>query len=118
VASVASVVESLINATCSVLPWAIVLLAIAAPTLAQSPNTGALVVTVVDQSGAVVPGAAVSAVNAANGSTRQAVSGRDGSVTLTGLQLTGAYRVSVAKAGFTTEELPAVALAAKPPACG
>ena len=80
------------------------------PALAQSPNTAALVVTVVDQSGAVVPGAAVSAVNRDTGDARQAVSGSDGSATLTALQLTGSYHVSVSKSGFTTEEVSDVAL--------
>ncbi|HEX3702260.1 MAG TPA: TonB-dependent receptor [Vicinamibacterales bacterium] len=89
---------------------AFVLLAIAAPALAQSPNTAALVVTVVDQSGAVVPGASVSAVNTANGDTRQSTSASDGSVTLTALQVAGSYKVSVAKSGFTTEDIPPVAL--------
>ncbi len=89
---------------------AISLFGLAAPTSAQSPNTAALVVTVVDQTGAVVPGAAVSAANRATGDTRQAMSGSAGSATLTGLQLTGSYHISVAKPGFTTEEVPDVAL--------
>jgi len=37
---------------------------------AQSPNTATLVVRVVDQTGAVVPGAQVAIVNAATGATR------------------------------------------------
>ncbi len=94
----------------SVIRSVLVLLAAAAPAFAQSPNTAALVVTVLDQSGAVVPGAAVSAVNSATGDARQAVSGGDGSATLAALQLTGAYRVSVAKTGFTTEEVNDIAL--------
>ena len=89
---------------------AFLVLATAVPAFAQSPNTAALVVTVVDQSGARVPGAAVSAVNTATGDRRQAVSANDGSVTLTALQLTGSYQVTVTRSGFTTEEIPAVAL--------
>ena len=88
----------------------VLFLAIAASAFAQSPNTAAVVVTVVDQTGGVVPGASVSAVNAATGDARQAVSGADGSATLTALQLTGSYRVSVEKAGFTTESVSDLAL--------
>jgi hypothetical protein len=84
--------------------------ATAAPAFAQSPNTAALVVTVVDQSGAVVPGADVSAVNTANGDARGGVSGRDGTLTLTALQVTGSYRVTVSKSGFTTESMPPATL--------
>jgi hypothetical protein len=84
--------------------------ATAGAAFAQSPNTAALVVTVVDQSGAVVPGADVSAVNTANGDARGGVSGRDGTLTLTALQVTGSYRVTVSKSGFTTESMPPVTL--------
>jgi uncharacterized protein GlcG (DUF336 family) len=88
----------------------VLVFASAAPAFAQSPNTAALVVTVVDQSGAVVPGADVSAVNTANGDARGGVSGRDGTLTLTALQVTGSYRVTVSKSGFTTESMPPVTL--------
>ncbi|HWW84063.1 MAG TPA: TonB-dependent receptor, partial [Vicinamibacterales bacterium] len=79
---------------------------------AQSPNTSAIVVLVVDQTGAVVPDAQVSAANAQTGSVRQRTTGRDGSVTLAALPLTGAYKISVAKTGFRTEDVPEVALRA------
>lgn len=81
------------------------LLALAAcPVLAQSPNTGAMVVVVTDPNGAVVPDAKVSVVNDATGATRDAVSGGDGSATIPALSLTGTYTVSVSKAGFGNEE--------------
>jgi len=79
---------------------------------AQSPNTAALVVTVDDQTGGVVPGARVSIVNAATGATRSAVSGDDGSATIPGLPINGEYKVTVTKAGFTSENVPAIALRA------
>ena len=82
------------------------------PVLAQSPNTAALVVVVVDQTGAVVPGAQVTVVNTATGARRETTAGSNRSVTIAGLQLTGTYKVSVSKAGFTTEDIQDVALRA------
>ncbi len=69
----------------------VLLLASAVPALAQSPNTSALVVTVVDQSGATVPGAQVSALNLADGGAREATSDAQGAVTLPSLSISGAY---------------------------
>ena len=77
---------------------------------AQSPNTASIVVTVVDQSGAVVPDAKVSVTNTATGDARAVTSGSDGSATIPALSLTGSYRIAVVKSGFTTEEIPPVAL--------
>ena len=89
---------------------ALLLFTTAVPVFAQSPNTASLIVTVVDQSGAVVPGADISAVNTANGDAREGTSDRKGRLTLTALQVTGSYRVSVSKSGFTTESIPPIAL--------
>ncbi len=83
----------------------VLLLASAVPVFAQSPNTATLIVTVVDQSGANVPGAQVSAVNLAAGGTREAVSDADGSVTLTALSINGSYKVTVSKAGFASQSV-------------
>src|SRR5215211_438482 len=80
--------------------------------LAQSPNTASIVVTVVDQNGAVVKGANVSVVNTATGATRKAVSGDEGTATIGGLPLTGEYKVSVAMTGFTAEDVTGLALRA------
>jgi hypothetical protein len=77
---------------------------IAAPLAAQSPNTATLVVDVVDQTGAVVPGAKVSLVNNATGAVRDALSASDGRVTMPALSLTGTYTVRVSKEGFGNEE--------------
>ena len=84
----------------------------ALPTFAQSPNTAALVVTVVDQTGGAVPGAQVSVRNSATGATRDVISGAEGSATITALSLTGEYRVSVAMSGFTAEDITGLTLRA------
>src|SRR5919205_616335 len=80
--------------------------------LAQSPNTASIIVTVVDQNGAVVNGAKVSVVNTATGATREATSGDEGTATVAGLPLTGEYKVSVAMTGFTAEDVTGLTLRA------
>src|SRR4030095_13530902 len=77
---------------------------IAAPVVAQSPNTATIVVNVVDQNGAGVTQARVSGVNTSTGELRETVSGNDGSATIPALSITGAYTVSVSKDGFGDEE--------------
>ncbi len=84
----------------------------AMPALAQSPNTAAILVVVVDQTAAVVNDAKVSVVNSATGATRDVMSGADGSATIAALPLTGTYTVHVTKAGFTAENLPDLTLRA------
>jgi Carboxypeptidase regulatory-like domain/TonB dependent receptor len=86
--------------------------ACAAPSLAQSPNTATLVVSVVDQTGAVVPDARVTVVNAGTGATRDGTSGADGSATVAALPIVGEYTVTVAKPGFTAEQVRGVILRA------
>jgi hypothetical protein len=82
----------------------------AGPASAQSPNNAAMIVLVSDQSGAVVPGAAVAVTNAETGAVRAGVSGDDGRSTFSALPLTGTYRVTVTKPGFTDLALDAIAL--------
>jgi hypothetical protein len=100
--------------TKNLLRWPLLLLALfafsATPVAAQSPNTATMVVVVVDQTGAVVPDAKVSVVNAATGAVREAVSGSDGNATIPALSLTGTYTVSVSGEGFGNEELKDVTL--------
>jgi hypothetical protein len=72
--------------------------------IAQSPNTSALIVTVVDQADAVVPGAKISVTNSGTSAVRDAVSGADGSSTITALSLSGEYKLSVSKDGFKPVE--------------
>ena len=76
---------------------------VAASAAAQAPNTAAIIVVITDQSGAVVRGAEVSAVNTRTGATREALSGRDGTVTLSGLAVGGPYLVTVRKSGFSPD---------------
>jgi hypothetical protein len=84
----------------------------ASSALAQSPNTAALVVFVADQTGAVVPDAKVTVANTGTGASRETTSGGDGSATIAALPLTGEYTVTVAKPGFTTEDVRGVVLRA------
>jgi hypothetical protein len=85
---------------------------LAAPAAAQSTNTATMIVTVVDQTGAVVPDAKVSVVNSATGAVRDVVSGADGAATVGALALTGQYRVTVTKTGFTAEDVKDLSLRA------
>ncbi len=78
--------------------------------VAQSPNTGAMIVAVLDKTGGVVLDAKVSVVNIATGAVREAVSGSDGAAIFPALSLTGTYKVSVSKAGFGDEELKDITL--------
>jgi hypothetical protein len=93
----------------SILSFALLLL-LALPVAAQSPNTATMIVVVADQSGAVVPDAHVSVVNTATGATREATSGSDGRATIAALPLTGSYTVRVSKTGFTNRERTNIAL--------
>ncbi len=85
---------------------------VAAPAAAQSPNTASLLVTVVDQTGAVVQDAKVSVTNTSTGAVRELMSGADGSATIGALSLTGTYRINVTKAGFTAEDVTELTLRA------
>jgi hypothetical protein len=86
------------------------LVLIAAPVPAQSPNTATMIVVVVDETGAVVKDAKVSVVNTATSAVREALSGSDGSATMPALSLTGTYTVDVSKEGFGNEELKEITL--------
>jgi Carboxypeptidase regulatory-like domain/TonB dependent receptor len=92
--------------------FAVALCALAVPAFAQSPNTAAIVVVVIDQTDAVVPGAQVSIANKSTGAIRETVSGPDGSVTIAALPISGVYKVTVSKDGFTTEDVRDVDLRA------
>ena len=83
-----------------------------AAAFAQSPNTATLVVTVHDESGAIIKNAAVSVVNSDTGATRETVSGDDGTTTVPALALTGTYIVSVTKQGFKPETIKDLTLRA------
>jgi len=85
---------------------------VAMPIAAQSPNTASMTVTVIDQNGAVVRGANVSVINTATGAVREAVSGDEGSATMTALSITGEYKVTVTMSGFTAEDATGLTLRA------
>ena len=85
---------------------------LAFPVAAQSPNTATIIVTVVDQNDAVVRDANISVVNTATGAVRDSISGAEGSATFAGLSLTGEYKVSVAKTGFTADDVTGLTLRA------
>ncbi|MBI3425220.1 MAG: TonB-dependent receptor [Acidobacteria bacterium] len=94
----------------SLLPLLALLALMAAPAAAQSPNTSALIVSVSDQTGAVIKDAKVAVTNAATGAVREAVSDSAGNATLPALALTGTYTVSVSKQGFSNQELKDITL--------
>jgi carboxypeptidase family protein len=82
----------------------LLLCALVAPVLAQSPNTATMIVIVNDQTGAVIKDARVSVVNTATGDSHDAISGADGAATFVALSLTGTYKVTVSREGFGNEE--------------
>ncbi|MGH7247462.1 MAG: carboxypeptidase-like regulatory domain-containing protein, partial [Pseudomonadota bacterium] len=76
-------------------------LLLAAPLAAQSYR-GAIRGVVEDPSGAVVPGGAVTAKNAATGERRGAMTGEDGAYIIPELPA-GRYQLTVEAKGFSTE---------------
>jgi outer membrane receptor protein involved in Fe transport len=76
-----------------------VLLLVAAPALVRAQATGTITGVVSDESGALMPGAAVQATNQATGLTRGATSGSDGFYTVP-LLTPGLYRVEATLSGF------------------
>src|SRR5690348_1976343 len=91
----------------------VLLLASASAAPAQTPNTAAIVVAVVDQSGAVVNDARVRVTNRETGATRDGSSNTDGLSTIGALPLTGTYTISVSKAGFTADDVTGLTLRAQ-----
>jgi hypothetical protein len=71
-----------------------------------------MIVTVVDQTGGVVKDAQIAVTNTATGAVRETISGAEGSATLSALPLTGEYRVSVTKPGFTADDVTGLTLRA------
>jgi hypothetical protein len=81
---------------------------------AQGGVTATLSGTVFDSSGAVVPGATITAKNKATASTSTAISGADGLFTIPALE-PGEYKVTVAMKGFATASLEDIRLSAGVP---
>jgi len=69
----------------------------------QAGETGSIIGTVTDPSGAVVPNAKVTVTNTGNGSVRNATSSANGFYTVTNLQ-PGPYQVTIEAPGFNTEK--------------
>ena len=90
----------------------LLLLLIALPLAAQSPNTATLIVDITDETGAHVSGAKVAVVNSATGAVREVSSDNGGTGAFPALSVTGTYLVTVSKAGFGSEERNDVALRA------
>jgi hypothetical protein len=86
-----------------------------APAFAQGSATSSIAGTVVDTSGAGVPGADVTATNASNGSTFRAVSSENGAFTIPAIP-TGTYGVTVSLQGFKTAILKDVVVTVAGPA--
>jgi len=80
---------------------------LARPTAAAAQATGSIAGLITDQSGAVMPGVTVDAVNVATGRTRTSVSGADGFFSIPLLQ-PGRYDVKATLAGFKPVARPAV----------
>jgi hypothetical protein len=79
----------------------LLLLPLLQPTARAQVDTGSIVGTVTDTSGAIVPGAAITIKDESTGRTLVLESGQDGTYSISPLKI-GAYTMTVAKAGFQT----------------
>jgi Carboxypeptidase regulatory-like domain/TonB-dependent Receptor Plug Domain len=84
-----------------------VLLISAARSPAQTSGTGALTGTVTDSSGAVIPGARVTAASLSTGQSRTVATDASGTYTLS-LLPAGSYRVTFSAEGFNTVEVRSI----------
>lgn len=87
----------------------IILSVLLVPGLADAQGTAAINGTVTDPSGAVIPGASVSAANEATNLTRETATAGDGTYSLVGLA-PGIYDIAIAKTGLKTLKFAAVTL--------
>ena len=79
----------------------------ALPVSGQTAGTGALSITIIDPSGAVIPGAAVNIVNTATGISRSQTSAENGTAQFAMLP-PGSYNVSISATGFKRVDIPSV----------
>jgi hypothetical protein len=107
--------KSGISIVSAVIALLILLAATPSPGFAQGTVTTTLSGTVLDSSGAVVPGATIVAKNNATATTRSTVSDGNGLFTIPALE-PGDYTVTVSMKGFRTAELAGVRLNANVPA--
>ncbi|HXI27036.1 MAG TPA: carboxypeptidase-like regulatory domain-containing protein, partial [Vicinamibacterales bacterium] len=70
---------------------------------AQGVTTASITGLVKDDSGAVIPGASVTAVHQPSGTSYEAVTQGDGRYTIPGMRVGGPYTVTAQLSGFTTE---------------
>ena len=89
--------------TLSLWPGAWLSLGSASRTLAQQSLLGAITGSVIDTSGATVPGAKITAHNVATNLEQTATSGADGLYQIPDLPI-GTYKLTIALDGFQTEE--------------
>src|SRR5256712_10505030 len=75
--------------------------------MAQTASTGALTGTVMDSSGAVLPGVMVTTTSVDTAQTRSVITGEDGTYRVT-LLPPGNYSVKFELTGFNTAEVPSV----------
>jgi hypothetical protein len=96
-------------AKCALYGWlGILTLLVGVPSIAaQTAATGALVGTVTDSTGAVVPSVTVTATSADTGQARTTTTGQDGSYKF-GLLPPGTYRVKFEAPGLKTIEIPSI----------
>ncbi len=89
--------------------WLVIfaLLISVSPLAGQTAATGALVGTVTDSTGAVVPNVTVTATDAGTGQARTTTTGSDGSYKF-GLLPPGTYHVKFEATGLRTVEVPSV----------
>lgn len=89
---------------------ALAIVAVPAIGRAQTPDTSTLRGRVLDQSGAAIVGATVTAANEATGLRRTARTGSDGVYTIAGLPLTGYYTITAEMSGFASKDVGNVEL--------
>lgn len=71
--------------------------------LAQGVTTGAVSGRVVDEAGAPIPGASISVVNTATGSSSRATTARDGRYLVQGLDVGGPYSITARNPGYQSQ---------------
>jgi len=82
--------------------FALVAVALISPALTAQTDTGSIAGTVTDPTGAVIPGAAITATNTATGQKLSAVSNGTGDFTILAVPR-GDYAVSASATGFTSD---------------
>src|SRR5882672_12776461 len=82
----------------------LLMVAATVPLFAQTSGTGAITGTIMDSTGAVIPGASIEATNTGTGQQRTVTTGADGTYNF-GLLPPGVYSLKVTANGFRTTEV-------------